>query len=85
MIDINTFNNIVFRMRTNLLAIIGKTFSDARLREITLKATPKGSLIFNIKMCNRGVRLHKIVYKSFLHNLKYSFKNHEPGVELSKF
>ena len=67
------FSHIVLRFSVlhticNLLAVIGKRFGDAGLRDVAIYfgIIAEGSVgsVVDGKQYNRGVRLHKIIYKA---------------------
>ena len=69
------FDNIIVRMGAfhttcTLLAIIGKRFQDAGLKDICIEADiiAEGSIgaVLDGKMYNRAVRVHKLIYEALL-------------------
>ena len=69
------FNAVILRMGAfhticNLLAIIGKRFKDAGLRDIVVESgiIAEGSIdrVMEGRKYNRGVRLHKLIYEALL-------------------
>ena len=59
-----------FHTTCTLLAIIGKRFQDAGLRDLCIEtniiAEGSVSAVLDGRMYNRGVRLHKLVYEFIL-------------------
>ena len=60
----------VFRTICTLLAVIGKRFGDAGLHDVAIESgiIAEGSVgsVLDGKQYNRGVRLHKIIYKALM-------------------
>jgi len=70
------FENILmmmgnFHVICNLLSIIGILFRDAGLRDLAVESgvIAEGSVdkVLDGKQYNRGVRLHKLIYKALMH------------------
>ena len=59
---------VIFHMIMMYLGIIGKTFSDAGLKDLVVQsyvvATGSAEKALSVKMCNRSVRAHKLVYEA---------------------
>lgn len=72
----------VFHTICNLLAIIGKRFGDAGLRDLAVESgvIAEGSItsVLEGRQYNRGVRLHKLVYEALL---RVTWKGFYPWLE----
>ncbi len=71
-----------FHTTCTLLAIIGKRFRDAGLRDLCIEANiiAEGSIssVLDGKMYNRGIRTHKLIYEALL---KLAWKSFKPWIE----
>ena len=68
-----------FHTICNLLAIIGKRFSDAGLRDLAVESgiVAEGSIngVLEGKKYNRSLRMHKIIYEALLRTAWKSFQS----------
>ena len=83
--DRERYSNIIIRMGTfhticNALAVLGKRFQDAGLRDLCIESgiVAEGSVtgVMEGRMYNRAVRVHKIVYEALMRLLWNEFVQH---------